>query len=660
MYEAQIAGQGDAHAASGDGRDAVDAAPLRARSCSQRRGEIVAAVARRRADLEFVNGGGTGRSSTRHPTRRSPRSPPAAGCSAGTCSTATARSTPRRPPRSRSRSCAGPAADTRRCSAAAGSPPGRPAPTALAAARSWPTGPHDGGPRDGAARCRRRCTGAAARDLRVGDRVWLRHTKCGELSRARRRAPRSSTDGAVVGDGRRPIAAKGRRSCDGDRRHVAELGPLRARASAARRAPARRPRPCSAPSSRRRRPGMRVKAGRRRPQLHRHRRRTRRAARPRRPQRARRASTRARPGHARRRHPAAPGPGAARAVRPRHGEHRRHRPAVDRGRDLDRHARHRRARSAGSPPRSSRCTLVHGDPASCCAIGETENAELLPAVAARARRARRSSSTSPCSASRRSCCTPSSTRSRCEEVLDELRASASRQRPLRVLLVPAHRHGADEDEHPAAADGARAHPLSRGRHAGSTTSCSPTASTAVVVRASARSCPAIDPAVQPARPVRLTGNREFTDASTARLRHQPRPVRFREMEYALPARGRAGGASTRCGRSSTSAAGASRSPWRCASPPPTTTGCRPRTGARSGYIAVHRYYREDPTRVLRGRRGDHAVVRRAPALGQDAHAGCRHPARALPAVRRLRRAARPARPASGCSQNAYLDRVLGE
>ena len=41
-------------------------------------------------------------------------------------------------------------------------------------------------------------------------------------------------------------------------------------------------------------------------------------------------------------------------------------------------------------------------------------------------------------------------------------------------------------------------------------------------------------------------------------------------------------------------------------------------GRDSGYIAVHRYFREDHRGVLRGRRADHARVRRPAALGQAA------------------------------------------
>ena len=37
-------------------------------------------------------------------------------------------------------------------------------------------------PREGAGEVQTPVTGAAARDLAVGDRVWLRHTKAGELS----------------------------------------------------------------------------------------------------------------------------------------------------------------------------------------------------------------------------------------------------------------------------------------------------------------------------------------------------------------------------------------------------------------------------------------------------------------------------------------------
>ena len=89
---------------------------------------------------------------------------------------------------------------------------------------------------------------------------------------------------------------------------------------------------------------------------------------------------RARPRHAARRNAPAPDPDAARAVRARDAEPRRHRPPVDLRRHLDRHARHRRRASAASRPRSSGATLVTAD-GELLVVDESQNAELLPAVA---------------------------------------------------------------------------------------------------------------------------------------------------------------------------------------------------------------------------------------------------------------------------------------
>lgn len=179
-YEAQIAGQGDNPA----GRPAW-AATVRWMQKSSgeellaRRGEAVAAV-RRIADLEFVNGGGTGsleftaadESVTEiaagsglfgghlFDTYRGFRPAPAA---------AFALSVVRRPNAETATLLGG--------GWIASGPPGDDRLPKLV----WPTGLRLVG-RESAGEVQTPVTGAAASVLRLGDRVWLRHTKSGELS----------------------------------------------------------------------------------------------------------------------------------------------------------------------------------------------------------------------------------------------------------------------------------------------------------------------------------------------------------------------------------------------------------------------------------------------------------------------------------------------
>ena len=170
------------------------------------------------------------RSSARTPTRRSPRSPRARVCSARTCSTATGSSPPLRPRRSRSAWCGSPTPDIATLLGggwiASGPPAARPAAAARVAA-----GPDDAAARGGRRGADARSRGGAARRCAVGDRVWLRHTKAGEVERApervrgRRRTARSSASC-------RPTAARERCSCERevmltDRSPPGRTGPAR-------------------------------------------------------------------------------------------------------------------------------------------------------------------------------------------------------------------------------------------------------------------------------------------------------------------------------------------------------------------------------------------------------------------------------------------------
>ena len=97
--------------------------------------------------------------------------------------------------------------------------------------------------------------------------------------------------------------------------------------------------------------------------------------------------------------------------------------------------------------------------------------------------------------------------------------------------------------------------------------------------------------------VKLTGDREFTDAS-ASVFASDRTVRFREMEYALPVA--AVPDAVRAVRALIDAKG-----WRISFPIEVRSSAADElwlstaTGRATGYVAAHRYYREDPTVYFR-------------------------------------------------------------
>lgn len=157
--------------------------------------------------------------------------------------------------------------------------------------------------------------------------------------------------------------------------------------------------------------------------------------------------------------------------------------------------------------------------------------------------------------------------------------------------------------------------------------------------------------------VKLTGNREYTDAST-RVLTQNRDVRFREMEYALPAE---------------NVAPAFRAlqrliderRWRISFPVEVRFAAADdlwlstASGRASGYIAVHRYWRENPTDYFE------AAERIMLEHGGRPHWGKMHTLDAEGLRDRyphfedftaLRERLDPAR----MFTNRYLDRVLGE
>ena len=185
-YEAQIAGLGDTPAGRPLRARAIRALQRRsARELAVRRAAAVAAV-------EAVSAGGVGAgrsssstaaapaaSSRRRRRPRSPRLRPARGCTGRRCSTPTARSRRGLPRCSRCPSCAVPGPAWSRCWAAATSPPAPP----MAARLPRPHLP--AGLRldrqEGAGEVQTPLLGVAADGLALGDRVYMRHAKAGEL-----------------------------------------------------------------------------------------------------------------------------------------------------------------------------------------------------------------------------------------------------------------------------------------------------------------------------------------------------------------------------------------------------------------------------------------------------------------------------------------------
>ena len=226
--------------------------------------------------------------------------------------------------------------------------------------------------------------------------------------------------------------------------------------------------------------------------------------------------------------------------------------------------------------------------ASSSASSETENAELLPAAAPRTRRARHPRRRDPAVRAGVRCCTPSSGRSRSSDVLDAFLERSPTGRPLRVLLVPAHRDGAHEDQH-AAARRRAAQPAAARSAAGSTTSCSPNGALSRRLRrrhgrsrrSSRRSTPGREALRQPRLHRRLA----------PRVRHQPHRALPRDGVRASRGR-RARGARAR------SSALIEQRGWRISFPIEVRSAAADDLwmstayGRDTGYIAVHRYYRE--------------------------------------------------------------------
>ncbi|MDL9980762.1 D-arabinono-1,4-lactone oxidase [Microbacterium sp. ASV49] len=157
--------------------------------------------------------------------------------------------------------------------------------------------------------------------------------------------------------------------------------------------------------------------------------------------------------------------------------------------------------------------------------------------------------------------------------------------------------------------------------------------------------------------VKLTGNREYTDLSN-RVLTQNRDVRFREMEYALPIE------NVRPAFEALRALIEQRG-WRISFPVEVRFAAADDLwlstahGRASGYIAVHRYWREDPTEYFQ------AVEQIMLSFGGRPHWGKMHTLDAGILRDRYPRfddfvALRDRLDPKRLFANTYLDRVLGE
>lgn len=172
----------------------------------------------------------------------------------------------------------------------------------------------------------------------------------------------------------------------------------------------------------------------------------------------------------------------------------------------------------------------------------------------------------------------------------------------------------------------------------------------------ARTLPPAIPAISRAS-VRLWGDREFTDVSH-RVFTTERSVRFREMEYALPAE------NVRPAFEALRAV-VEENGWRISFPVEVRFAARDELwlstahGRESGYIAVHRYWREDPTEYFE------AAEQIMLAFGGRPHWGKMHTLDAAALRERYPRfddfvALRDRLDPARTFQNPYLSRVLGE
>ena len=175
-YEAQIAGVTNA----GRGKAAIRAMQrASARELANRRGEAVRRV-RGVADLEFVNGGGTGSIESTHADPSVTEVAAGSGLFGPHLFDGYVQFTPAPAASFALDVVRRPTADIATVLGGGWTASGPPAPDRVPKV-VWPTGLQML-PRESAGEVQTPLRGAAARDLAIGDRVWLRHTKAGELS----------------------------------------------------------------------------------------------------------------------------------------------------------------------------------------------------------------------------------------------------------------------------------------------------------------------------------------------------------------------------------------------------------------------------------------------------------------------------------------------
>ena len=292
---------------------------------------------------------------------------------------------------------------------------------------------------------------------------------------------------------------------------------------------------------------------------------------------------------------------------------------------------------------------------SCSTVDETENAELLPAVAL-------GLGALGILVEVTLQCVPAFVLHAVErpeplgEVLDALDERVAAADHFEFYWFPHTDRGDDQDATPAcprARRGIRCRPSA----SGSTTSLVGSGLHQVACSVGER-CPRHRPADQPARPCRLWGDREFTDVSHARVRDAAR--RCASARWSTPCRPRTcGPRSRRCARS------IDERGWRIAFPVEVRFAAADDLwlstahGRASGYIAVHRYWREDPTEYFE------AVEQIMLAFGGRPHWGKMHTLDAAILRERYPRfddfvALRDRLDPERMFQNRYLERVLGE
>ena len=175
-YEAQIAGVTNA----GPRKAAIRAMQrASAKELTQRRGEAVRRV-REVADLEFVNGGGTGSIESTHADPSVTEVAAGSGLFGPHLFDGYVQFTPAPAASFALDVVRRPTADIATVLGGGWTASGPPAPDRVPKV-AWPTGLKML-PRESAGEVQTPLQGAAARELAVGDRVWLRHTKAGELS----------------------------------------------------------------------------------------------------------------------------------------------------------------------------------------------------------------------------------------------------------------------------------------------------------------------------------------------------------------------------------------------------------------------------------------------------------------------------------------------